>query len=132
MPETDCLEPNNQPSQDTVGEKGESSLSLEILKLVQQAEDQGMKIRNQAQQEAREVTKGSEMAIAQQEKQAAIDHRNLFNQLLEERKHQVQSAIDRQVPEYGRKHREAFEEAQSKMDDGVQLIVERIMDHGNC
>ena len=106
-------------------------MSLEILAQVQQAEDKGQKIRQLAQQEAREVTKGSEMAIVQQEKQAAVDHRNLFGQLLETKKQEVQKKIDGQIPQYRREHQMLLEKAVLSIDEAVQVVVERIMQHGD-
>ena len=106
-------------------------MSLEILKQVQQAEEKGQKIRALAQQEAREVIKGSEMAIVEQEKQAAVDHKHLFNQMMEEKKQGIQGKIDGQAPEQRRRHQALIEKSEEKVEEAVSLIVERIVNYGN-
>ena len=59
-------------------------MSLEILQSIEQAEAKADGMRAEAQKQAREILKSVEAACLAQERAAAIEHRALYQQLMEQ------------------------------------------------
>lgn len=104
---------------------------VEVLQQVQQAESKAQKVRNEALQAARDIAKGIEAANMEQEKQAVKDHRLLLQQLLEERRQLVEKKLKSRQPEQTRHQEALIVGSQQNMGKAVNLIVERIMKHGD-
>ncbi len=106
-------------------------LSLELLKSVQEAESRAETERTNAQREAREILKGVTDACTENERRAAVEHRALFQSMLEEKKTQVELQL-KQLAKGQEQSREAMMSAANKrLSAAADRIVKRVLNDGN-
>ncbi len=107
-------------------------LSLEILQSIQQAEQQAEEARQNAQREARDVIKSVEAACATDERTAAIEHRALYQKLMDEHRLKVEAELKEKSKAQEQERAALCREAETRLDAAATLIFERIVNHGHC
>ena len=68
-------------------------MSLEILQSIERAESQAEQVRGDAQRAARDMLKSVEAACVAHERAAAIEHRGLYQQLMEQNRVSVEGEL---------------------------------------
>lgn len=106
-------------------------MSLELLKAIQEAEGRADVTRGNAQREAREMIKAVEAACTEHERQAAQDHRALFQSVLEEKRVQVQKALEGQSQEQEKQRIALCHDAEKRLDLAAARIFERVVNNGH-
>lgn len=106
-------------------------MSLEILQSIEQAEGQAEQVRSEAQREARDMLKGVEAACVARERAAAIDHRGLYQQLMEQNRLRVAETLAKQSQELARERAALCKAAEARLDQAATQIFERIVRHGH-
>ena len=105
-------------------------MSLEILQSIEQAEGQAEQVRSKAQREARDMLKGVEAACVVRERAAAIDHRGLYQQLMEQNRLRVAETLAKQSQELANERAALCKAAEARLDQAATQIFERIVRHG--
>ncbi len=106
-------------------------MSLELLKSIKEAEAQAESGRANAQREAREMIKGVTDACTENERHAAVEHRTLFQNMLEEKKVQVEQQL-RQLASGSQKGREELlKSAHKRLNVAADSIVKRVLNDGH-
>lgn len=106
-------------------------MSLEILQSIEQAEGQAEQVRSKAQREARDMLKGVETACVARERTAAIDHRGLYQQLMEQNRLRVAETLAKQSQELANERAALCKAAEARLDQAATQIFERIVRHGH-
>ena len=106
-------------------------LSLELLKSIQEAEAQAEAERTNAQREAREMIKGVADACTENERRAAVEHRALFQSILDEKKSQVEKKLVLLAADKEQARNEMMRTAQQRLSMAADRIAERILSDGN-
>lgn len=106
-------------------------MSLEILQSIQQAEEKAEEVRSDARKEAQEVIKSVETACAAAERSAAIEHRALYQQLLEQNRETVEKQLGEKSKVLAEQRAALCKDAETRLDAAAALIFERVVKHGN-
>ncbi len=106
-------------------------LAKELFEAVKSAEESADIVLQDAQRKARDIVKEAETACLEKERALAYEHRQQYQSTLEQKRLQVQAAI-----ENGRAERQARQDAQMEaarknLAPVAQSIVERVMQNGN-
>ena len=106
-------------------------MSLELLKSIQEAEARAEAERTDAQREAREIIKGVTDACTENERHAAVEHRALFQSILDEKKTQVELELKRLAADQEQVRNEMMNASQQRLSEAVDRIVKRVLNDGN-
>ncbi len=106
-------------------------MSLELLKSIQEAEAKAEAERQNAQREAREMIKGVTDACTENERRAAVEHRALFQNILDEKKAAVELDIKKLASTHERARSELLQKAQGNIDAAADMIVKRVLSDGH-
>lgn len=106
-------------------------LSLELLKSIQEAEARAEAERANAQREAREILKGVTDACTENERRAAVEHRALFQSILDEKKTQVELKLMQLASGQEQERNEMMRAAQQRLQTAADRIVKRVISDGN-
>ncbi len=106
-------------------------LSLELLKSIQEAEARAEAERTNAQREAREIIKGVTDACTENERHAAVEHRALFQSMMDEKKTQVELALRQLAAGQEQARNEMMRAARQRLSEAADRIVERVLSDGN-
>lgn len=106
-------------------------LSLEVLQSIEGAEAKAEQIRAKAQREARDMLKSVEAACVAQERTAAIEHRALYQQLMEENRVKVEAELAQKSQALAKDRQALCRQAETRLDQAAALIFERIVQHGH-
>ncbi len=107
-------------------------LSLEVLSQIREAEEKAENIRQDAQREAREIIKSVESACASAERSAAVDHRGMYQQMMEGKRQEVMLHLKENREAADAKVSSEMKQAEKRLDQAASLIFERVVKHGNC
>jgi F0F1-type ATP synthase membrane subunit b/b' len=107
------------------------TLSLELLKSIQEAEAQVEAERANAQREAREILKGVADACTENERRAAVEHRALFQRIQDEKKTQVEQKLKQFASVKEQARSEMMSASQQRLSKAAGRIAERILSDGN-
>ncbi len=107
-------------------------LSLEILQSIQAAEAKAEEMRSDAQREARDMIKSMESVCVAQERSAAIEHRALYQQLMDQDRQRVEAQLAQNSQELARQRAALCKDAEKRLDQAATQIFERIVNHGHC
>lgn len=107
-------------------------MSLEILKSIQDAEEKAEEMRGGAQREARDIIKSVESACASTERAAAIEHRALYQQMMERSRAGVESELAHKREGLEAQRRALCKDAETRLDAAATQIFERVVKHGHC
>lgn len=103
----------------------------ELFDAVKTAEADAEVIVQNAQHKARDIIKESETACVSMERTLTQEYRTMYQQLLDERRTQVEEKIQISHAERERQQDIQMEIARSKLDAAAQSIIERILSDGN-
>ena len=109
-------------------------MSLEILQSIEQAEAKADGMRAEAQKQAREILKSVEAACLAQERAAAIEHRALYQQLMELREQdrvRVAGELAKKSQSYAAERANLCKAAEARLEQAATQIFERIVRHGH-
>ena len=106
-------------------------LSLELLKSIQEAEARAEAERTNAQREAREIIKGVTDACTENERRAAVEHRALFQSILDERKSQVELTLKQLASGQEQVRNDMMRASQQRLFEAADRIVKRVLSDGN-
>ena len=102
-------------------------LSLEVLKSIQQAEEQAEAVRTDALKEAREIVKATETACAQMERSAASEARALYQQLMETHRGEVQRKLDEAAQRNAQERAAQCERAAANLEAAAKMILRQVV-----
>ena len=105
-------------------------MSLEILQSIEQAEAKADGMRAEAQKQAREILKSVEAACLAQER-AAIEHRALYQQLMEQDRVRVAGELAKKSQGYATERAALCKAAEARLEQAATQIFERIVRHGH-
>lgn len=106
-------------------------MSLEILQSIEQAEAKADGMRAEAQKQAREILKSVEAACLAQERAAAIEHRALYQQLMEQDRVRVTGELAKKSQGYATERAALCKAAEARLEQAATQIFERIVRHGH-
>lgn len=106
-------------------------MSLELLNEIRSAEDKAENAKLEAQRQAREIIKAVETACAASERNAAVDHRTLYQQLMEKRRQAVEAKLADERAGTETRVKADMEAAAKHLDQAADLIFERVVTHGD-
>lgn len=106
-------------------------VSLELLKSIQEAEARAEAERANAQREAREIIKGVMDACTENERRAAVEHRALFQSILDEKKTQVEHRLKQLASVKEQERDEMMRAARQRLPEAADRIVKRVLSDGN-
>ena len=106
-------------------------MSLEVLSRIQEAEGKAEVIRQNAQHEARYMMKAVEAACAADERSAAVEHRGLYQQMMESKRQSVTKRLQEEQKTQDKQLAEEMHQAKGRLDQAASLIFERVVKHGN-
>ena len=106
-------------------------MSLELLNSIQEAEARADAERNDAQREAREIIKGVDDACLENERRAAVEHRALFQAVLEEKKKQVELKLAQLALGKEKAREEMVNAARQHLAGAADFIAERVLSDGH-
>ena len=106
-------------------------MSLEILQSIEQAEAKAEELRADAQKQAREIVKSVEAACLAQERAAAVEHRALYQQLMEQDRVRVTGELAKKSQGYATERAALCKAAEARLEQAATQIFERIVRHGH-
>jgi vacuolar-type H+-ATPase subunit H len=107
-------------------------LSLEVLSQIREAEAKAEDVKQEAQREARDMIKSVESACAAAERSAAVEHRGMYQQLMEGKRQEVMQHLKENRVAADAKVASEMKQAEERLDQAANLIFERVVKHGNC
>lgn len=102
-------------------------MAMELLRQIQEAEAQADKIRQDAADEAREMVKAAEAAIAAQQRQEAKDIRELTRQALSDAQAATEDEIQTMAVRRSAQREELKRQAQGRVKEAERVVFERII-----
>ena len=102
-------------------------MAMELLRQIQEAEAQADKIRQDAADEAREMVKDAEAAIAAQQRQEAKDIRELTRQTLSDAQSATEDEIQTMAVRRSAQREELKRQAQGRVKEAERVVFERII-----
>lgn len=106
-------------------------MAKELFRAVQAAEEKADLLVQEAQRAARELLKATEADVTGTEREIALEHRALYQSILEEKRASMQAAIDSNLPTEKRLLEQSLAAARARLDTAATQIVERIWNDGN-
>ena len=106
-------------------------MSLEILQSIERAESQAEHVRGDAQRAARDMLKSVEAACVAHERAAAIEHRGLYQQLMEQNRVSVEGELAKKSQTLAKERAALCRDAETRLDQAATQIFERIVRHGH-
>ena len=102
-------------------------MSLELLQQIRQAEEQAEAIRTEAARQAREMLKATEGACVQAERAAAVEHRGLYQQLMDAHRRQAEEELSRLARERAEQRRALCEDAETRVAGAAKHIFDSVV-----
>ena len=106
-------------------------MARELFRAVQAAEENADLILQEAQRNAREKVKTAETEITAYERDIALEHRALYQSILEERRRAVQARIESEAPQVEQQQQQSLTAARSRLDMAAERIFERVWNDGD-
>jgi len=106
-------------------------VARELFRAVQTAEENADLILQDAQRAARELVKTAEAEIVAQERAVSLEHRALYQSILEERRNSVEARIAADAPRVRKEQDESLAAARGRLDTVAKGIFERVWNDGN-
>ena len=107
-------------------------MAKELFRAVQTAEEKADLIIQEAQHGARELIKATEAEIIANERKITLEHRALYQSIMEEKRASVESMIAQSAPDTRQKQDDALSGAKKRLNQVAQRIFERVWHDGNC
>ncbi len=106
-------------------------MAKELFRAVQAAEEKADLLVQEAQRTARELLKATEAEVTDAEREMALEHRALYQSIIEEKRASMQAAIASNLPAEKHMLEQSLAEARARLDMAAAQIVERIWNDGN-
>ena len=106
-------------------------MAKELFRAVQTAEESADLILQEAQRAAREQVKTAEAEITAQERAVSLEHRALYQSILEERRASVAARIAEDAPRVRQAQDNSLSAARNRLDKVAQGIFERVWNDGH-
>ena len=106
-------------------------MAQEIFQAVHDAERNADQRIQDAQKSARELLKETEAALTRNEREIAMEHRAMYQSILEERCQSVQDKLKSQHPAVEKAQEESLTGAKERLNSVAQRIFEGIWNDGN-
>lgn len=107
-------------------------MSVAMLDQVRAAEEKADAIRREAAEQAREIIKGVEEAILEEQRQNNTKLRARYQEKMKENRLAVEAALRARDGEKQRALEALRLQAGQRQQAAARLIVERVMQHGDC
>lgn len=104
-----------------------TALSLDVLRTIQEAEQQAETLRTGAYREAREMIKSIEDAIIAQERAAAVEHRSMYQKVMESRQEETAQALLRRGEQLRLDREKTVREAETRLEDAAAYICRSVL-----
>ena len=102
-------------------------MAMELLRQIQEADAQAVKIRQDAADEAREMVKAAVAAFAAQQRQEAKDIRELTRQALSDAQAATEDEIQTMAVRRSAQREELKRQAQGRVKEAERVVFERII-----
>lgn len=102
-----------------------------ILQHILDAEKNADAMLADAQIEAGEAVKGAQAAVREQERQAAVTHRELYRKIIEDKRQEVQAKLDAQTEERKEAIRNTISAAKARLPKATEMIVQEVLADGD-
>jgi hypothetical protein len=106
-------------------------MARELFAAVQAAEEKADQRIQDAQREAREMVKTAQAQIVANERAVTLEHRAMYQSILEEKRLSVEAQIAQERPAVQKAQEELLNSARAKLSDAAHAIVERVWDDGD-
>ncbi len=107
-------------------------VTLELLEQIQQAEQRAEEARQNATRQAREIVSAVEEANIAQQRQMAVELRELVQGVMDEARAKANVEIERLQAQNDAQNLALSAKAQSLREQAAQRIFERIVNDGHC
>ncbi|NLA52765.1 MAG: hypothetical protein GX858_00200 [Clostridiales bacterium] len=105
-------------------------MALEVLNSILQAEKLATQTISEAEHSASEAVKNAEAGVREQERQAAVDNRALYQQLMEKKRSEIAKSLEAQMKGRSQLTQNKIKEAEVGLDKAVTLIMDEVT-HGH-
>lgn len=102
-----------------------------ILQQILDAEKNAEAMVAEAQVEAGEAIKGAQTEAREQERKAALAHRELFRGIVEKKRREVQDQLDADSGRRLKEIEDAMKAAESRLDRAADMIVREVLADGH-
>ncbi|NLX82661.1 MAG: hypothetical protein GXZ04_02440 [Clostridiales bacterium] len=102
-------------------------MAFDVLSIIKDEEQKASKLLHEAQQSANDMIKNAESKAIEDERKAAVDHRALFQSILDERKTQVEAQLKTQQTETRAALTAVVQQAQDRVADAAQFIINEVI-----
>lgn len=102
-----------------------------ILQHILNAEKEADAMLAEAQAEAGEAIKGAQDQARAQERDAAVKNRDLYRQIVEDKRQEVQAQLDSQAGERRQEIYRVIQAAEVRLAQAVDMIVQEVLADGN-
>ena len=106
-------------------------MAQEVFEAVQAAENKADHLLQDAQQSARELIKQTEAEITAQERSIALEHRALYQSILDQKRVSVQDQLAAGHEAVLKRQDADLAQARDRLDQAAQLVFERVWNDGN-
>ncbi len=106
-------------------------MAREVFQAVQAAENKADQLIQEAQRSARDVLKTAEAAVTAQERESAMEHRTLYQNLLKQKQTAVEAQLAARHTETLSQQENVLHEAESRLETAAHLVFERVWNDGN-
>lgn len=106
-------------------------MAFEIMDSIRQAEQKAEAMRLDAQMKGREIIKACEEACALEEKSSEQDIRARYTAQMDERRRQVENMIASKAKDKQKEMDATLQKAEALLPKAAQMIVERVLNHGD-
>lgn len=105
-------------------------MAFDVLNIIKIEEQKASELLQEAQQAANDMIKNAETKAIEDERKAAVDNRALFQQILDERKTQVEAQLKEQQAQKREALMTQVNEAKARVADAAQYIISEVV-NGN-
>lgn len=106
-------------------------MSKELFRAVQAAEESADLILQEAQRGARELVKAAEAEITGHERGISLEHRALYQSIMEERRKSVEARIQADAPHVQHAQEQSLAAARERLMPVARRIFERVLSDGD-
>ena len=106
-------------------------MAKELFRAVQTAEEKADLVLLEAQRAARELLKTAEAEITEHERAIALEHRAMYQSVMEEKRQSVLAKLAHDAPKAEREQDESLATAKSRLDAAAKLVFERVWNDGH-
>jgi vacuolar-type H+-ATPase subunit H len=106
-------------------------MARELFQAVQTAEDKADLLIQEAQKDARDLLKAAQAEIDGNERNVTLEHRAMYQSILEEKRKSVGARIAAARPDVEKAQSETVAQARTRLEKAAQRIFERVWNDGD-